>query len=51
MVTFGARSLTHYGGADLLHRFFSRIRLKKLLTQETRLVQRNNRYRVGEMLP
>jgi hypothetical protein len=50
MVTFGARSLTHYGGAYLLHRFFSRIRLKKLLTQETRLVQRNNRYSVGEML-
>ncbi len=50
MVTFGSRSLTHYGGAYLLHRFFSRIRLKKLLTQETRLVQRNNRYSVGEML-
>ncbi len=50
MVTFGSRSLTHYGGAYLLHRFFSRIRLKKLLTQETRIVQRNNRYTVGEML-
>jgi len=50
MVTFGSRSLTHYGGAYLLHRFFSRIRLKKLLTQETRVVQRNNRYSVGEML-
>jgi hypothetical protein len=50
MVTFGSRSLTHYGGAYLLHRFFSRIRLKKLLTQEVRLAQRNNRYSVGEML-
>src|SRR5437867_6845130 len=47
---FGSTSLTHYGGVYLLHRFFSRLRLKKLLTQATRLVQRNNRYSVGEML-
>jgi len=50
LVTFGSRSLTHYGGAYLLHRFFSRIGLKKALTQEARVVQRNNRYSVGEML-
>ena len=50
MVTFGSPSLTHYGGTYLVHRFFSRLRLKKLLTQATRLVQRNNRYSVGEML-
>lgn len=48
--SFGSPSLTHYGGAYLLHRFFSRLRLKKLLTQEMRVVQRNNRYSVGEML-
>ena len=47
---FGSSSLTHYGGVDLLHRFFSRLRLKKLLTQQARLIQRNNRYSVGEML-
>lgn len=48
-IAFGARSLTHFGGAYLLHRFFSRLRLQKRLTQETRLIQRNNRYSVGEM--
>ena len=47
---FGSSSLTHYGGVYLLHRFFSRLRLKKLLTQQARLIQRNNRYSVGEML-
>lgn len=49
-ITFGTTSLTHYGGVYLLHRFFSRLRLRKLLTQEPRLLQRNNRYSAGEML-
>lgn len=49
-ITFGTASLTHYGGVYLLHRFFSRLRLRKLLTQEARLLQRNNRYSAGEML-
>ena len=49
-ITFGTTSLTHYGGVYLLHRFFSRLRLRKLLTQEARLLQRNNRYTAGEML-
>lgn len=49
-ITFGSTSLTHYGGVYLLHRFFSRIRLRKRLTQEARLIQRNNRYSVGETL-
>jgi hypothetical protein len=49
-ITFGTKSLTHYGGLYLLHRFFSRLRLRTLLTQEARLLQRNNRYSVGEML-
>src|SRR5262249_26296699 len=47
---FGSTSLTHYGGVYLLHRFFSRLRLQKRLTQQARLIQRNNRYSVGEML-
>jgi hypothetical protein len=50
MLIFGSASLTHYAGVYLLHRFFSRLRLKKLLTQEARLIQRNNRYSVGELL-
>ena len=49
-ITFGTKSLTHYGGLYLLHRFFSRLRLRTLLTQEARLLQRNNRYSLGEML-
>lgn len=49
-IMFGSASLTHYGGVYLVHRFFGRLRLKKLLTDETRLIQRNNRYSVGEML-
>ena len=49
-LTFGSASLTHYGGVYLLHRFFGRLRLKKLFTHQTRLIQRNNRYSVGEML-
>jgi|GEM_PF-2436100 len=50
LVTFRSRSLTHSGGAYLLHRLFSRLRLQKRLTQEIRVAQRNNRSRVGEML-
>ena len=49
LVTFGSRALTHYGGVYLLHRFFSRLRLQNLLTRETHVAQRNNRYSVGEM--
>src|SRR5918996_2238261 len=49
LVTFGARSLTHYGGVYLLHRFFSRLRLQRRLTREVSLPQRNHRYSVGEM--
>jgi hypothetical protein len=48
-IAFDSRSLTHFGGAYLLHRFFSRLRLKRWLTLGTRFVQRNNRYSVGEM--
>jgi hypothetical protein len=49
-VLFGSASLTHDGGVYRLHRFFGRLHLKKLLTDETRLIQRHNRYSVGEML-
>ena len=49
-VAFGNRSLTHYGGSYLLHRFLTRIGFKKAVAMEVRLAQRNNRYSVGELL-
>lgn len=49
-VSFGTPTLTHYGGVYLVHRFLSRIGLKHAFAQELRVVQRNNRYSVGEML-
>jgi hypothetical protein len=49
-VRFGTTSLTHYGGAYLLHRFLSRIGFKETIARHVRVVQRNNRYSVGEML-
>lgn len=48
-MTFGARTLTHYGGVYLLHRWLTRLRLQKQLTRDLRVIQRNNRYSVGEM--
>ena len=49
-VEFGTTSLTHYGGVYLLHRFFTRIGFKRALAQDIRVLQRNHRYSVGEML-
>ena len=49
-ITFGATSLTHYGGVYLLHRFLSRIGFKDAVARHVRLAQRNNRYSVGELL-
>jgi Transposase DDE domain group 1 len=49
-VTFGARSLTHYGGVYLLHRFLSRIGFKHAVALQVRVIQRNHRYSIGEML-
>ena len=49
-ISFGERHLTHYGGAYLLHRFLTRIGFKDAVASEVRLVQRNNRYSVGEMV-
>ncbi len=49
-ITFGAETLTHYGGVYLLHRFLSRIGFKNALAMDVRIAQRNNRYSVGEML-
>lgn len=49
-VTFGAKTLTPYGGVYLVHRFLTRIGLKHAVAHDIRVVQRNNRYSVGEML-
>src|SRR5580704_17901959 len=49
-VSFDSPSLAHYGGVYLLHRFLTRIGLKHAHAMELRIVQRNNRYSVGEML-
>lgn len=49
-LTFGARTLTHFGGLALLHRFVQRIGLRTLLGQRVWFPQRNHRYSVGEAL-
>jgi hypothetical protein len=49
-ISFGERSVTHYGGAYLLHRFLTQIGFKDAVASEMRLAQRNNRYSVGQML-
>lgn len=49
-ITFGNESLTHYGGVYLLHRFLTRIGFKSAVAMDVRLIQRNNRYTVGELL-
>ena len=49
-LSFAARTLTHFGGVYLLHRFFARIDLKRTLNKTVRFPQRNTRYSVGELL-
>ena len=49
-IAFGEGTLTHYGGVYLLHRFLSRIGFRDVVARQLRLVQRNNRYSVGETL-
>ena len=49
-ITFGATTLTHYGGVYLLHRFLTRIGFKAAVARQLTIAQRNHRYSVGEML-
>jgi hypothetical protein len=49
-VLFGAGTLTHYGGVYLLHRFLSKIGFRDAVARQLRVVQRNNRYTLGEAL-
>lgn len=50
LISFGNETLTHYGGVYLLHRFLTRIGIKNAVATDVRLIQRNNRYTVGELL-
>ncbi len=50
VIRFGTTTLTHYGGIYLVHRFLSRIGFRDAVARHIRVVQRNNRYSVGEML-
>jgi hypothetical protein len=47
---FGAENLTHYDGVYLLHRFLTRIGFERAVATDLRIVQRDNRCSVGEML-
>ncbi len=49
-IAFASGKLTHYGGVYLFHRFLTRIGFKNAVATDIRLVQRNNRYSVGELL-
>lgn len=49
-VRFAGKTLTHFGGLILLHRFVQRIGLRAALAHAVRLAQRNNRYSSTEPL-
>lgn len=49
-IEFASGTLTHYGGVYLFHRFLTRIGFKNAVASHIRLVQRNHRYSVGELL-
>jgi Transposase DDE domain group 1 len=49
-IDYRSATLTHYGGAYLMHRFLTRLGVKAAFAHDIRVVQRNHRYSVGEML-
>jgi hypothetical protein len=49
-IDYRSATLTHYGGAYLMHRFLTRLGAKAAFAHDIRVVQRNHRYSVGEML-
>jgi hypothetical protein len=49
-LSFAGRTLTHFGGLVLFHRFVQRLGLRTLLGRRVWLSQRNNRYSVGGSL-
>lgn len=48
--SFTGKNLTHFGGFFLVQNFFQKIKLRKLLTWNVRLKQRNNRYSASESI-
>ena len=49
-INYRSTTLTHYGGAYLMHRFLTRMGVKAAFAHDIRVLQRNHRYSVGEML-
>ena len=49
-VVFTATGLTHFGGLFLVQRFLQRLGVRPALHRSVRFPQRNDRYRISEML-
>jgi hypothetical protein len=49
-ISYDAEDLTHFGGALLLHQFFRRLGLRKLLSEGVRVRWRNARYTFSDMV-
>jgi len=49
-VAFTAKTLSHFGGVYLLYQFLNQLGLKSLISQQIRLLQRNHRYSISDML-
>lgn len=47
---FAAVSLTHFGGAYLLHQFLQALKLRTYLSEKIKFPQRNNHYTLSELL-
>ncbi len=50
ILSYNAKNLTHFGGAYLLHLFFKRLRLRRLMHRAINFRQRNNHYSVAEAM-
>lgn len=49
-VAFTGRTLSHFGGAYLLYQFLTKLKLKSRIAHDIRLIQRNHRYSLSDML-
>jgi hypothetical protein len=49
-ISFTAKTLSHFGGVYLLYQFLSQLGLRGLISQRIRLLQRNHRYSISDML-
>lgn len=50
ILSYNAKNLTHFGGVYLLHLFFKRLRLRRLMHRAMNFRQRNNHYSVAEAM-